>query len=119
MGLLPLVGHAAVGAVVCVVSVGLGFGVATITRPALVAEHFGTTSYGTVAGMLSTSVAFGGTSLPLVVAYLHGVTGGYAVPIELCAVLFALAGLVLGASAVTWRPRWLARRTESSALEGA
>jgi predicted MFS family arabinose efflux permease len=116
LGLLPLVGRATLGAIVCVVSVGLGFGVATITRPALVAEHFGTTSFGTVAGMLSASIAVGVTLLPLGVAYLHGVTGGYAVPVELCAVLFALAGLVLGATAIAWRPRWLIRRAASSAL---
>jgi predicted MFS family arabinose efflux permease len=100
LGLLPYLGRATAGAIVCVVSIGLGFGVATITRPVLVAEHFGTTAYGTVAGMLSMSISIGGMALPLGVAYLHGVTGGYQVPIELCAVLFALAGLVLGGTAV-------------------
>lgn len=98
LGLLPYVGRATVGAVVCVVSIGLGFGVATITRPVLVAEHFGTAAYGTVAGLLSTSISVGAMGLPLGVAYLHGVTGGYRVPVEMCAVLFALAGVVLAVS---------------------
>lgn len=100
LGLLPYVGRSTSGAIVCVVSVGLGFGVATITRPVLVAEHFGTSAYGTVAGMLSMAVSVGAMLLPLAVAYLHGVTGGYRVPVELCAVLFALAGGVLATTAV-------------------
>jgi len=105
LGLLPYVGRGTPGAVMCVVSVGLGFGVATITRPVLVAEHFGTAEYGTVAGMLSMSLSIGGMLLPLGVAYLQGVMGGYLVPVEVCAVLFALAGLVLGTSALSWRPK--------------
>lgn len=110
LGSLPYFGRSTAGAIVCVVTVGLGFGVATITRPALVAEHFGTSAYGTVAGMLGTCVSVGAMALPLGVAYLHGVTGGYLFPVELCAVLFAMAGLVLGATAVR-RQRLIARPT--------
>jgi predicted MFS family arabinose efflux permease len=99
LSLLPFVGRATAGAVVCVVSVGLGFGVATVIRPALVAQHFGTTSFGTVAGMLNTSIAVGATTVPLGVAALHGLTGSYRVPIEVCAALFALAGFLLAVSA--------------------
>jgi len=98
LGLLPFVGRTTSGAVLCVVTVGLGFGVATITRPALVAQHFGTVHFGTVAGMLSTSIAIGATTLPLAVAALHGATAGFVVPLEVCASLFAVAGLLLAAS---------------------
>ncbi|NUT32372.1 MAG: MFS transporter [Hamadaea sp.] len=98
LGLLPFVGGQTAGAVACVVVVGLGFGVATITRPALVAQHFGTAHFGTVAGMLSASIAVGATTLPLAVAALHSATAGVVVPVEVCASLFALAGLVLAVS---------------------
>jgi predicted MFS family arabinose efflux permease len=94
LGLLPFVGRATVGAVLCVVTVGLGFGVATVTRPALVAQHFGTTHFGTVAGMLNMSIAVGATTVPVMVAALRGAAGSV-VPVEVCASLFALAGLLL------------------------
>ncbi|MEV0267368.1 MFS transporter [Hamadaea sp. NPDC050747] len=100
LGLLPFVGRATVGAVLCVVTVGLGFGVATVTRPALVAQHFGTRHFGTVAGMLSTSAAIGATTVPLVVAALRGAAGSV-IPVEVCASLFALAGLLLFTSTRT------------------
>ncbi|MEV6971091.1 MFS transporter [Hamadaea sp. NPDC051192] len=100
LGLLPFVGRATVGAVLCVVTVGLGFGVATVTRPALVAQHFGTAHFGTVAGMLSTSAAIGATTVPLTVAALRGAAGSV-VPVEFCAALFALAGLLLFTSTRT------------------
>lgn len=104
LGLLPFVGRQTAGAVACVVVVGLGFGVATITRPALVAQHFGTTHFGTVAGMLSASIAVGATTLPLAVAALHSATAGFVVPVEVCASLFALAGLVLAMSTRSGAP---------------
>jgi predicted MFS family arabinose efflux permease len=45
---LPLAGRSAYGAVICVLAFGLGFGVATIARPALLAERYGTTAYATL-----------------------------------------------------------------------
>lgn len=46
--ILPLAGRSVYGAVVCVLAFGLGFGVATIARPALLAERYGTTAYATL-----------------------------------------------------------------------
>ncbi|NUR69339.1 MAG: MFS transporter [Hamadaea sp.] len=100
LALLPFVGRDTMGAVLCVVTVGLGFGVATVTRPALVAQHFGTTHFGTVAGMLNTSGAIGATTVPLAFAALRGAAGSV-VPVEVCASLFALAGLLLFTSTRT------------------
>ncbi|WP_157545664.1 MFS transporter [Hamadaea tsunoensis] len=115
LGLLPYLGSTRTGAVCCVVTVGLGFGLATITRPALVAEHFGTARFGTVAGMLNTSIAIGTTTVPLGVAALHGLTGGYRVPVEVCAALFAVAGALLAVSTRSARDRALDERGEDLA----
>lgn len=46
--MLPVAGRSAYGAVACVLAFGLGFGVATIARPALLAERYGTTAYATL-----------------------------------------------------------------------
>lgn len=46
--MLPVAGRAALGAIACVLAFGLGFGVATIARPALLAERYGTTAYATL-----------------------------------------------------------------------
>ncbi|MFI7697776.1 MFS transporter [Nonomuraea sp. NPDC049480] len=57
--LLPLVGRSVAGAVAAVVLFGLGFGVATIARPALIADRYGTAAYASLSGALA---------LPIIVA---------------------------------------------------
>jgi hypothetical protein len=44
---LPLIGRGPLGAIGCVLGFGLGFGVATIARPAILADRYGTTAYAT------------------------------------------------------------------------
>ncbi|MEV6867824.1 hypothetical protein AB0M44_43435 [Streptosporangium subroseum] len=51
--LLPLVGRGTVGAIGCVLAFGLGFGVATITQPHLLAVRYGTAAYATLAGRIA------------------------------------------------------------------
>ncbi|MFI6299671.1 MFS transporter [Nonomuraea sp. NPDC050790] len=51
--LLPVIGRGAAGAIVAVVLFGLGFGVATIARPALLAERYGTAAYASISGALA------------------------------------------------------------------
>lgn len=46
--LLAVLGRGAVGAVGCVLGFGLGFGVSTIARPALLADRYGTLAYATL-----------------------------------------------------------------------
>ena len=46
--LLAVFGRGAAGAVGCVLAFGLGFGVSTIARPALLADRYGTTAYATL-----------------------------------------------------------------------
>ncbi|WP_433334841.1 MFS transporter [Spirillospora sp. CA-294931] len=86
---LPLTGRDAVAAVICVLALGLGFGVATIARPALLAEQYGTAAYGTVSGLLALPLTLAKALSPLAAAAILGVTGTYT-PVML-AVAAALA----------------------------
>ena len=47
---LPFVSDSLTGAAICVIAFGVGFGVATIAKPAILAERYGTTRYATIAG---------------------------------------------------------------------
>lgn len=47
--LLPLAGHGRIGAVCCVATIGLGFGVSAVTRPAILSDRYGTAGYATLA----------------------------------------------------------------------
>ena len=51
--LLPVIGEAVAGAVGCVLLFGIGFGVATITLPHLLAERYGTVAYATLSGRIA------------------------------------------------------------------
>jgi MFS family permease len=46
---LPVVGHARAGAIGCVMTLGLGYGVSAIARPAILTERYGTAAYATLA----------------------------------------------------------------------
>lgn len=48
-GLLPLAGHTRSGAVCSVLTIGLGYGVSTIARPAILSQRYGTAAYATLA----------------------------------------------------------------------
>ncbi|TMR24035.1 MFS transporter [Nonomuraea turkmeniaca] len=66
--LLPLVGRSVVGAVAAVVLFGLGFGVATIARPALLADRYGTAAYASLSGALNLPITVAKAVAPLVAA---------------------------------------------------
>src|SRR6185369_904196 len=46
---LPYLSRTLAGTALCVVAFGVGFGVATIAKPAIVAHRYGTTRYATIA----------------------------------------------------------------------
>ncbi|MFC5819236.1 MFS transporter [Nonomuraea harbinensis] len=54
---LPLIGVTTAGAVAAVLMFGLGFGVATITKPHLLTERYGTTAYASLSGRLALPAA--------------------------------------------------------------
>lgn len=67
---LPHLGRSVAGAAACVTTFGLGFGVATIARPALLAARYGTTRYATIAATLALPVSIAKATAPLVAALL-------------------------------------------------
>jgi hypothetical protein len=74
---LPLVGGSRLGAVNAVTGFGLGFGAATIARPTLLAERYGTTGYATISGLLTVPVTLAKAGAPLAAAALLHTTGSY------------------------------------------
>jgi len=95
MGTLPLLGNSRAGAAACVTLFGLGFGVATIARPALLADRYPTTGYASVAGALMLPITIAKASGPLAAAALYAATGGYpAVMLAVAALCLTAAGLL-------------------------
>jgi predicted MFS family arabinose efflux permease len=74
---LPLFGHSQVGAVACVLGFGLGFGVATIARPAILADRYGTAAYATIASLLAVPLTIARALAPLAAAAIRDTTGTY------------------------------------------
>ncbi|GGQ39112.1 MFS transporter [Couchioplanes azureus] len=96
---LPLLGASTAGAVTTVVAFGLGFGVATIARPLLLTQLFGTTGYATLAGALTVPVTVAKALAPLAAAGIHDLTGAYPavfVCIGVCCALAATGIVLLG-----------------------
>ncbi len=74
---LPLVATGRAGAVASVVAFGLGFGVASLAVPPLLAQRYGVTAYATVAGILAVPVTLARASAPLAATALLRPGGGY------------------------------------------
>jgi predicted MFS family arabinose efflux permease len=67
---LPTLGHTLAGAAACVTAFGLGFGVATIARPAILADRYGTARYATIAATMTTPITLAKAAAPLAAAAL-------------------------------------------------
>jgi MFS family permease len=93
LALLPVVGSAPAPAVACVLAVGLGFGVSTIARPALLAERYGVAGYATLAGLMAAILTVTKALAPLGAAWLRTATGSYT-PV----MMISAAGGILGAA---------------------
>ena len=74
---LPLIAASQIGAVLGVTAFGLGFGVASLASPALLAGRYGTTAYATLAGTLASPVTLAKAGTPLAAAALLAATGRY------------------------------------------
>lgn len=92
---LPVVGRGDLGAVASVLGVGLGFGVSTIARPAILADRYGTTAYATISGILAVPLAVAKALAPLAAAAIRDTTGDYRWVAEGVAGLCVVAGLAL------------------------
>ncbi|NUR85030.1 MAG: MFS transporter, partial [Nonomuraea sp.] len=83
--LLPLVGRSPVGAVCAVVLFGLGFGVGTIARPALLVERYGTAAYATLSGATALPITAARALAPLAAAGIAQAAGYPAVMVAVAA----------------------------------
>ncbi|HLL65364.1 MAG TPA: MFS transporter [Micromonosporaceae bacterium] len=102
--LLPLIGASTAGAVGAVVGFGIGFGVATIAKPVLLAERYDTRRYATLAGILVVPMTLAKATAPLAAAALHTATGSYTPVLAATAMACAVAAAaiaVLAARPVT------------------
>ncbi|HKD99174.1 MAG TPA: MFS transporter [Micromonosporaceae bacterium] len=68
VALLPYAGRSLGGAAACITAFGLGFGVATIARPAILADRYGTVRYATIAATMATPVSLAKAFGPLAAA---------------------------------------------------
>ncbi|MEV6929174.1 MFS transporter [Dactylosporangium sp. NPDC051485] len=96
---LPLLAGTRTGAVIGVVAFGIGFGIANLASPALLADRYGTTGYATIAGTLNTPVTLARAAAPLAAAALASAAGYSTALIAIggaCAV--AAAGILARAS---------------------
>jgi MFS family permease len=75
--LLPIAGHHRAGATIAVIGFGLGFGVASIAKPHLLAQRYDTRRYATIAGMMVVPITIAKAAAPLGAAGLHAGNGGY------------------------------------------
>jgi predicted MFS family arabinose efflux permease len=73
---LPLVAASRAGAVIVVVAFGLGFGVASLVKPTMLADRYGTTAFATIAGIIATPITLAKAAAPLAAAGLLA-AGGY------------------------------------------
>ncbi len=92
---LPLFGPSAIGAVTCVLLFGLGFGVGTLSRPALLAERYATSAYASLAGALAVPTTLAKAGAPLAAATTFTATGTYTPVMAAVTACCALAALAL------------------------
>jgi hypothetical protein len=96
---LLAVGDSRPGAVIGVVAFGLGFGIASLAAPALLADRYGTVAYATVAGSLAVPITLARAGAPLGAAALLTAGGYLPVVIGISgACLVAAAGIVARAT---------------------
>ncbi|MGW4464726.1 MFS transporter [Micromonospora sp. NPDC004704] len=116
---LPTIADSAPGAVAGVTAFGLGFGIASLAAPALLADRYGTAAYATIAGTLAMPVTLAKAGAPLGAAILLSVNGGYSAVLAAISgtCLVAVAGILTGARKPVPVPAFAAKvrgRTEST-----
>jgi MFS family permease len=103
---LPHLGRTIAGAAVCVVAFGLGFGVGTIAKPAILADRFGTARYATIAATMTVPITLAKAFAPLAAA---------SVPLG---TFFTMAGVAsIAGAGLLWTSRRPAAPTVSRMLE--
>lgn len=105
--LLPVVGATTGGAIGAVIGFGLGFSVATIAKPVLLAQRYDTHRYATLAGLLVVPTTLAKAVAPLGAAALHAGTRSYTPVLIAIAACCALGAVSIAATAARrrWSPR--------------
>jgi MFS family permease len=103
---LLLTGRGVAGAVASVLTFGLGFGVATITRPAVLVDRYGTVRYATIAASLATPTTLAKAGAPLAAAAVATTAGYSTVMAGVAAACLVAAGCFAAANGL--------RRVDSS-----
>jgi hypothetical protein len=103
-------GSSTAGAVTFVLLFGVGFGVGTIARPALLAHSFGVARYATLAGLVTLITTLATTAGPFAAGLARTLTGSY-VP----ALVAVLVLCVAAASCLTRAAALAVRHTASVA----
>lgn len=97
LSLLPVAGRSTIGAAGCLIAFGLGFGVASIAKPAILLDRYGAHGYATIAGLLGTPTTLAAATAPLAAATLATALG-YTPLILTAATGCTLGGLALAAT---------------------
>jgi hypothetical protein len=105
VGVLAFAGRDTTAAIVCVVGFGLGFGVAAIAKPVLLADRYDIRRYATIAGVLVVPMTIAKAAAPLGAAALHTYTGTYTSVLLTTAALCAVAAAALFATGAPGRNR--------------
>lgn len=100
---LPLMVGSVAGAAVCVIAFGMGFGVAAIARPAILAHRYGTTRYATIAAAMAFPMALARAIGPLAAASVAAT-----VFVLGCALACLVGGILLWAAGRYEQPQPLA-----------
>lgn len=98
---LPASAGGVPGAVAGIVCFGLGFGVATLARPIMLSELFGTTGFATISAVLVVPITLVTAFAPLGAALLRQATGSYPVVWAMVAGCCAVAALAVAAVGAT------------------
>ena len=95
---LPWAGASAIGAICCVTAFGLGFGVATIARPAILADRYATTAYASISATMAAPMNAAKAAAPLGAAALAAGAGGFTTVMTVTAAVLVLAAAALAAA---------------------
>ena len=75
---------------------GLGVGLISLARAALVADFFGVAAYASINGVLAFALTIGRAAAPVAAAALRTATGNYQLVMAAVAVAALAAGLAMG-----------------------
>lgn len=105
VGVLLAAGSSSAGAVAFVVLFGVGFGVGTIARPALLAQAYGTSAFATLSALGGVALTGAKTVGPIAAGLARSATGSYAPVLVVLFVLCAVSSAAVARSGHLLRRR--------------